>query len=435
MADSVNKNIAWLFSDKLLGLGLSFIAGVVIARNLGPEGFGLWSYAISVSGILSIFVTLGAENVGIAEVSKSINKELEVTTYFTIRILMGIACLIACFLALTYLELPEEVKFGILLLVFANIFLAFDTADYYYQSEQKTKLGVLVRLLSHSMLAALKVILILSGGGVMSLVLATSFVGLLVGYVHYALLKKIVGKPWLKLNIDFALILPRLKVLWAPALSGFASLLLINLDKIFVGEALGASELGIYAVVSAMGTAYFFFIPAVGQGLYPLVLNAKKESEDYFNETLSAVYGLLIALGMVSGGFLFVFGGKLLNLVFGAQYDAGAKMVEVYSFYGVLSAITLASSYLILATGKYEWSVYRNLIAILTFCCGALFGFFELTIEGVAVGVFCSQIFSIVSCCMVSAPLRINFTLFIRGLNLRRTYAWARRFVLSAKLN
>ena len=149
MTDPVTKNIGWLFSDKLLTLGLSFVSGVLVARILGPESFGVWSYALSVSLILGVFVTFGAENVGIAEVSRSPNKQLEISSYFTIRILGGLACLFLSCITIPFLGITEQIKNGIFILLFGNLFLAFDTADYFYQAKQKTKFGVWIRLASH----------------------------------------------------------------------------------------------------------------------------------------------------------------------------------------------------------------------------------------------------------------------------------------------
>ncbi|MBD1943455.1 oligosaccharide flippase family protein, partial [Coleofasciculus sp. FACHB-712] len=43
----VFSNIAWLFADKILQMGLSLIVGIWVARYLGPEQFGLFNYAIA----------------------------------------------------------------------------------------------------------------------------------------------------------------------------------------------------------------------------------------------------------------------------------------------------------------------------------------------------------------------------------------------------
>ena len=42
-------NIGWLFGDKILRMGVGLLVGGWVARYLGPEQFGLMSYAMALS--------------------------------------------------------------------------------------------------------------------------------------------------------------------------------------------------------------------------------------------------------------------------------------------------------------------------------------------------------------------------------------------------
>src|SRR3984893_1946511 len=55
----VLTNVAWIFGDNILRTGVRVVLGVWIARYLGPEQFGLLSYAIALVSIFSVFVNLG----------------------------------------------------------------------------------------------------------------------------------------------------------------------------------------------------------------------------------------------------------------------------------------------------------------------------------------------------------------------------------------
>jgi PST family polysaccharide transporter len=53
------KNVGWLSFDKLLQLVVSLVVGIWIARYLGPNDFGILSFAIAFGALISPFIGLG----------------------------------------------------------------------------------------------------------------------------------------------------------------------------------------------------------------------------------------------------------------------------------------------------------------------------------------------------------------------------------------
>jgi O-antigen/teichoic acid export membrane protein len=70
-----DSNLPWrtiiLFALKILGVVLSFLMNIVLVRLIGVEGFGLFSFAVSVLMILEIIAIFGFESVLVREVSAS----------------------------------------------------------------------------------------------------------------------------------------------------------------------------------------------------------------------------------------------------------------------------------------------------------------------------------------------------------------------------
>jgi PST family polysaccharide transporter len=52
------SNIAWIYGDNLLRTGVRVILSVWVARYLGPEQFGLLSYAVALASLFAIFASL-----------------------------------------------------------------------------------------------------------------------------------------------------------------------------------------------------------------------------------------------------------------------------------------------------------------------------------------------------------------------------------------
>ena len=61
-------NIGWLFFDKILRMGVGLFVGVWIARYLGPEQFGLLSFAIAFVGLFGAIATLGLQGIVVRDI-------------------------------------------------------------------------------------------------------------------------------------------------------------------------------------------------------------------------------------------------------------------------------------------------------------------------------------------------------------------------------
>ena len=68
------KNTSWLFAEKILRMVVGLLVVVWVARYLGPEKFGLLSYAHSFVGLFTIFATFGLDEIVVRELVKDESK-------------------------------------------------------------------------------------------------------------------------------------------------------------------------------------------------------------------------------------------------------------------------------------------------------------------------------------------------------------------------
>jgi hypothetical protein len=64
------KNTSWLFAEKILRMAVGLFVGIWVARYLGPDKFGLLSYAQSFVGLFSAIATLGLNGIVVREIVK-----------------------------------------------------------------------------------------------------------------------------------------------------------------------------------------------------------------------------------------------------------------------------------------------------------------------------------------------------------------------------
>ncbi len=126
------KNTSWLFAEKILRILISFLVTVLVIRYLGPEQFGLLSYAISFYGLFSAISVLGLENISIRELVKYPEKRDNILgSVFLLRLVGGIATIILIALTLFISCEPTDISILILIISTSAIFQSFSVFDYF----------------------------------------------------------------------------------------------------------------------------------------------------------------------------------------------------------------------------------------------------------------------------------------------------------------
>ena len=90
-------NTSWLLVERILRMGVSFFVGVYVVRYLGPEKYGLLSYAMSLVLLFATIASFGLNEILVRELlqDKTQRKELLSTAFFlkTVGFLM-MGCII-----------------------------------------------------------------------------------------------------------------------------------------------------------------------------------------------------------------------------------------------------------------------------------------------------------------------------------------------------
>ena len=72
---TIFSNVAWSLGGKIINMASALLVGILVARYLGPENYGIMNYVISYVTIFSVIATFGMDNIEIREVSRQIDKK------------------------------------------------------------------------------------------------------------------------------------------------------------------------------------------------------------------------------------------------------------------------------------------------------------------------------------------------------------------------
>jgi O-antigen/teichoic acid export membrane protein len=327
---TVAKNTFWLTVSNFGGRLIKAVIIIYAARVLGTAGYGVFSYAVTLAGFLTLFMDPGINTLlmrDAANVSDEDRRAVFGTTFVIKLVLLVIGFLIIAFIAPLFTTLPGAKA----LLPIVALILGLDTIREFFLS--------LIRAMEKMEWEALAFILTNVGIVVFGFIFihlaanAKSFGwGYVAGDAIGTIAATIILSRYLK-NIFsyFSLkrVMPLLRSAWPLAVSGALGLLFTNTDVLIISWMKTASDVGIYsAVIRIIQTIYL--VPSILQyATLPLFARLARKRDPKFRialeQTLAMVF--LASIPLSIGGI--ILGTPIMELLFGAPYRAGGLAFEI----------------------------------------------------------------------------------------------------------
>ena len=131
---------------------------------------------------------------------------------------------------------------------------------------------------------------------------------------------------------------------WPLALSGIAATIYLRIDKIMLGQILGAHEVGIYTAATRLAEAWYFLPISIMASLYPAIIKSIKNKSIDPAKRMQQIYNLMVFMGYGVGIVTTLFAAPVVTLLFGAEYQQSAQILTMYIWSGVFVNIAMGKS-------------------------------------------------------------------------------------------
>ncbi|EQB39811.1 hypothetical protein M947_04340 [Sulfurimonas hongkongensis] len=368
------KNTSWLFGEKILRMIVGLFVGIWVARYLGPEQFGLFSYAQSFVGLFTAIATLGLDGIVVRELvkDKSIRDEL-IGTAFWLKLMGAFGVLLVLAVAVNFTSNDSYTNLLVFIIASATIFQSFNVIDLYFQSKVLSRYVVYANIISLFISSIVKVVLILSGAPLIAfawVVLLDSFVlacGFVYFYIyhfyhftpdtksqairHFALRYKI---PFKIQNLKFkkSTAISLLKDSWPLILSAIVISIYMKIDQVMIKEMLDSQVVGQYAAAVRISELWYFIPMVIVSSLFPAIINAKKQSEKLYYIRLQKLYNMMVWLAIAIALPMTFLSDWVVDLLYGEQYNQAGSVLMIHIWAGVFVFLGVASG---------KWLLSENL--------------------------------------------------------------------------
>ncbi len=353
------ENISWLMSEKFLRMFIGLFVGIWVARYLGPEQFGLLSYAQSFVFLFIAISTLGLDSIVVRELVKDESKrDVLLGTAFGLKLVGAILILPILAMAVQLTSNDDYTNSLIFITASLTIFQSFNVIDFYYQSKVLSKYVALANAISLAISSIIKIALILGNAPLVAFALITVFdvavvsVGLIYFYKKNSQLKLF---NW---RFEWKMAKKLLQYSWPLILSGLVISLYMRIDQVMIKEILDADAVGQYAAAVRLSTAWYFIPLAIATSFFPAIINAKKISEELYFSRLQRLYSLMIFLAIAIALPVTFLSDWVILLLYGSEYSQAGEVLMIHIWAGIFVFLGVAWSKWILNENK------QNLVLI-----------------------------------------------------------------------
>ena len=356
-------NIGWLFFDKVLRMGVGILVVVWVARYLGPQQFGIYSFVAAFIGLFGAVAGLGLQSIVVRDIVRDPNcKEETLGTAAVLQLLGGLLAY-GFSLGTIFWVRPDDplAMWLVAILGFMMLFKASEVAVYWFESQVLSKYTVWVQNSCFIVFAALKVALILGNAPLLAFACASMAEAAMVALFMLVMLG-VRGPGLLKLKVSLARAKVMLTDSWPLMLSGLAIVFYMKIDQIMLGQMLGDEAVGIYSAATRISEVWYFIPMMIVASVFPSILEAKKQSQALYLERLQRLYDLMVWLSLAVALPMTFFAKPIVILLYGPDFAEAGIILAIHIWASVFVFLGVASSQWFIAENRQILSFQRTML-------------------------------------------------------------------------
>jgi len=355
-------NTSWLLGERILRMGVSLFVGIYVARFLGPEKFGLLSYALGFVMLFGTIASFGLNEILVRELlqEKTQIKELLSTAFF-IRVFgfLMMGCIII--FALQFTNDDKYTHLMITIITLSIFFQSFNVIDCYFQSQVQSKYVVIVQFIQLLITSLIKIFLIINK--------ATLIWFAIVFLIDQALLAILLlsiyrwKKEWFSVfSVRWELAKQLFTNAWPLIFSGMMVSIYMKIDLIMIKEMLDAKAVGIYAAAVKLCEVLYFLPVVVMSSLFPAVVEARKKDLIVYRKQVYRIYEIMIGATAIVAIITTFLADWIVNILYGSIYQEAATILQIYIWAFVFVSLGVVSSKYLVAENLEIYAMYRSIL-------------------------------------------------------------------------
>ncbi len=363
----LKKNTWWLTFGSIIQKFITFIYFAILARAIGVEALGQYSFVLSFTSIFVVFIDLGINNFLIREVAREIkNTARYLGNIIIFKLLAGFVIYFVMIAAIFLLGKPVEIRWMVylagIMIVINNINGTFYSAIRGYQNLKYESIGIVLGQLTVFLVGLMVIFL--------KLPTVYLFVPLILSEIIIFFYLTVVADRKYQLKpefiIDVSLIKNILKKSFHFFGASFFGSVFGYIDIILLSLLSGDQAVGYYSAAQKIPNALRIFPAAFAASIYPTVCYyfSKQQKEDIIKIAEKAINYILIIVAPIVVS-VFVLAQPIIQIVYGVKFTAGSAPLRIIVFGMFFSFLDYIFITLLNACSKEKINARHRAIAMI----------------------------------------------------------------------
>jgi O-antigen/teichoic acid export membrane protein len=353
-------NSLLLLSEKVLLISGGLLLSVLFARLLGPEDFGRYNYVLSVAALFIPIYSLGIGNILLRELAEqpAVAPNL-LASCFKARFITGVLVAIVVITVLFYMYGSSWKPQLIGLLIFANIFNAFEVYEKWFQHKSNIKKIVYWRSACFIFFTLLKLLIIYWYENYIPLLLIMSLEVVTKNSGYYFFYKKDTKEivlPKLDKKI-FLTVFSQSKYL---IISSLASVIYLKIDILMLESMIDNTAVGTYSVAAKISEVWYILPQVVITALFPSLISLAKSNNDHYLKTLQRGFDILFISAIIISILIYIFSPWLIQTLYGDDYSQASTILRVHIFSCVFIYMRILLSHWFVSKKLAKFSLFSQ---------------------------------------------------------------------------
>ncbi|HWQ38892.1 MAG TPA: flippase [Burkholderiales bacterium] len=356
-------NFGWLSADRVLRLAVGLLVGVWLARYLGPETFGQYSFAFALAALFGAFSKLGLDGVLVRELVRAPQRQQELlASALVLRLAGGVLAAAGAMLCGRFFRSGEAaIQLLVSVAAVALVFQALDVFEHWFQSQLRSRYAVAAKTSVFLLMAGARVGLIVGGASVVVFA-GAAVLEVLLGGIALLAAYRLAGQGFERWRVTWSAVRGLLRPALPLIFAGLAVSLYMRIDQVMIARMLGDHAVGLYSAATRLTEATYFLPGALVASVLPAVVSLRTSSEPQFVDRMQRVFDLMVVAGVSLALPLSLFSGAVVRVLFGEPFADSAGVLAIHAWASVFVYLGMASSSYLLARDLTMVSLTRTML-------------------------------------------------------------------------
>ena len=352
-------NISWDISETLLRLVISFFTTILLARYLGPDEFGVFSYSLSLIGLFQVFGHLGLSGLIIRELVSNRNYENKILgTSLFLKLGGYVLAIILLFIFTLFTEEYNSDTFWIsTILSLTFLFRPFEVLDFWFKSHLLAKYNFQAKALALVIGSIIKVCLIFLSSSLIFFAFANLIEALLIASGLIFFFFKLFRSKKIKIKFSFKIAKQLMVNGWKVFAGSIFAILYLKIDQIMLKWHLGSEAVGIYSVASRISEVWYFVPSAILVSFFPKLINLKKENSSLYQDRIQQLFDSMFIIAFIISILINISAKPLITFLFGESYITSIPILIIHIWASIFIFMREVFSKWLLIENFLEFSI------------------------------------------------------------------------------